>query len=146
MGRIVRLVEAAAGEVLDVLGAPVIVRADPAMVGLLLIDHTVPPGYAVPRHVHDREDECFHVLSGVLTFDTPDGLREAGPGATALLPAGLPHGFRNAGPAPARCLIVVTPGDQAVAMFRALDRAAKAGPPAPEQVGAICAEHGVRFV
>ena len=62
-----------------------------------------------------------------------------------VLPAGLRHGFRNAGPDPAQCLVIVTPGVQAAAMFRQLDRASHAGPLAPEQVVAIFAAHGVRM-
>ena len=143
--RQIRLVAAGEGEVLDVLGAPMVVKADPATMGLLLVEHAVPPGYGVPPHVHDAEDEVFQVLSGTLTFVTDDGEVRGGAGTTMLLPAGMRHGFRNEGPAPAHCLIMVTPGVQAVALFRHLDRAGRAGPLAPEQVGAICAQYGVRI-
>jgi len=143
--RAIRLVAAGAGEVLDVLGAPMVVKADPATMGLLLVEHEVPPGYAVPPHVHDAEDEVFQVLAGTLTFVTDAGEARGGPGATMLLPAGIRHGFRNEGPEPAQCLVMVTPGVQAAALFRHLDRAGRAGPLVPEQVGAICAQYGVRI-
>jgi len=84
--RAIRLVAAGAGEVLDVLGAPMVVKADPATMGLLLVEHEVPPGYAVPPHVHDAEDEVFQVLAGTLTFVTDAGEARGGPGATMLLP------------------------------------------------------------
>lgn len=143
--RAIRLMEGGAGEVLDVLGAPMVVKADPSTMGLLLVEHAVPPGYFVPPHVHETEDEVFHVISGTLTFTTDAGEARGGPGASMILPAGLRHGFRNEGPAPVQCLVMVTPGIQAAEMFRHLDRAGRAGPLAPEQVGAICAAYGVRM-
>ncbi len=38
-------------EVLDVFGATMVVKADPAALGLLLGEHVVPPGFFVPSRV-----------------------------------------------------------------------------------------------
>src|SRR5438132_14241337 len=35
---------------------------------LALLDQTMPPGYAVPRHIHINEDEAWYVLEGSMTF------------------------------------------------------------------------------
>ncbi|MBX9698106.1 MAG: cupin domain-containing protein [Acetobacteraceae bacterium] len=143
--RAIRTVAAFAGESWNVLGAPMVVKADPAEVGALVVDHVIPPGYGVPPHVHDGDDEIFHILSGTLTFVTPDGEWAGGPAGSAVLPSGIRHGFRNDGTEPVHCLVIVTPGVQAAEMFRHFDRAAREGTLAPEQIGAIAAQYGVRM-
>lgn len=130
------------GERLSVLGAPMLVKSDAAGAAVFLADHTVPPGYGVPPHIHDGEDEVFYILEGELTLVSTAGETKARPGSTAVLPRGAMHGFRNDGEAPARFLVIAADGRQAMAMFRALDKLAA---PTPESVGAICAAHGVRF-
>lgn len=130
------------GERLSVLGAPMLVKSDAAGAAVFLADHTVPPGYGVPPHIHAGEDELFYILEGELTLLSAQGEAKARPGDTAVLPRGAVHGFRNDGAAPVRMLVVAADGRQAMAMFRALDRLAA---PTPESVGAVCAAHGVRF-
>lgn len=69
----------------------------------------VPPGGGPPPHVHSREEECFFVLDGEITF-TVDGERiVAVAGAFANMPVGTPHSFRNESGQPARMLISVAP-------------------------------------
>jgi uncharacterized cupin superfamily protein len=130
------------GETLSVLGAPMLVKSDAAAAAVFLADHTVPPGYGVPPHIHDGEDEVFYILDGELTLVSAAGEAKARPGDTAVLPRGAMHGFRNDSAAPVRFLVIGADGRQAMAMFRALD---KLPAPTPESVGAVCAAHGVRF-
>lgn len=130
------------GERLSVLGAPMLVKSDATRAALFLADHTVPPGYGVPPHIHDDEDELFYILEGELTLLSAQGEARARAGDTVVLPRGAMHGFRNDGTAPLRMLVVAADGHKAMAMFRALDRLAA---PTPESVGATCAAHGVRF-
>lgn len=130
------------GERLSVLGAPMLVKSDAAGLAVFLADHEVPPGYGVPPHIHDGEDELFYILEGELTLLGAQGEMKARRGDTAALPRGAMHGFRNDGAVPVRMLVVAADGRQAMAMFRALDRLAA---PTPESVGAVCAAHGVRF-
>lgn len=132
----------AEGEMLSVLGAPMLVKSDAGRAAVFLADHTVPAGYGVPPHIHDGEDEVFYILEGELTLVSARGEMKARPGDTAVLPRGAMHGFRNDTAAPVRFLVVAADGRQAMAMFRALDRLAV---PTPESVGATCAAHGVRF-
>jgi mannose-6-phosphate isomerase-like protein (cupin superfamily) len=62
-----------------------------------------------PVHIHHKTDEGFYVLEGKFGF-LVDGLAtHAGPGTHVLAPRGHPHTFWNSGPAPARCLIVLSP-------------------------------------
>jgi hypothetical protein len=47
-----------------------------------------------PLHVHQVDDEVFHVLDGELTVFTELGSTTLGPGQTALAPRGVAHTFR----------------------------------------------------
>lgn len=58
-------------------------------------------------HVHNSDDEAWHVLEGALTFRYADRTETAGAGKTVFVPAGVPHTYvAGAG---ARYLIVLTP-------------------------------------
>jgi quercetin dioxygenase-like cupin family protein len=149
-GDAAQVVPPAQGEVLDVFGATMVVKADPAALGVFLVEQTVPPGYCVPPHLHEVDDELFYMLEGELTLLDASGgeAGRIGPGATARLPHGKVHGFRNDGAAPARCLVLARPGLQAAEMFRHFDRAGRAAGAAglaPPEIVAICAQYGVRM-
>ncbi len=60
-----------------------------------------------PLHVHHVDDEAWHVISGALRFRFEDRELVADAGSTVLVPAGVPHTFGNAGPAPSRFLMIV---------------------------------------
>jgi mannose-6-phosphate isomerase-like protein (cupin superfamily) len=60
-----------------------------------------------PLHVHHRDDEAWHVISGALRFRFGDREVTVDAGATVLVPAGVAHTFANAGPEPTRYLIVM---------------------------------------
>lgn len=58
-------------------------------------------------HVHNADDEAWHVLEGVLSFRFGDGrVVEAGPGSSVFVPAGVPHTYVAD---EARYLVVLTP-------------------------------------
>ena len=58
-------------------------------------------------HVHNSDDEAWHVLAGELIFRYADRTETAGPGATVFVPAGVAHTY-TAG-SEARYLIILTP-------------------------------------
>lgn len=135
------------GEALQVFGAAIVVKADPALFGVFIGEHLIPPGYMVPPHVHAAEDELFYMLAGELTVLGPDGVQRLRPGETAHLPAGSRHGFRNDTGETVRFLVVARPGLQAVEMFRHFDRAGRAAPGGltPPEIVAICGQYGVQM-
>jgi mannose-6-phosphate isomerase-like protein (cupin superfamily) len=144
----VALVPGDAGEALDIFGLGLVVKVEPEAGGLFLAEHSIPPGLGVPLHVHAVDEEVFVIRSGTLTLLGVEGRHMVGPGTTVLLPRGVAHGFRNDGDTPVSMLVILTPGAGAASMFRALHRVTRsAGPggPAPAEIGAICAAHGVRF-
>jgi quercetin dioxygenase-like cupin family protein len=58
-------------------------------------------------HVHDEDDEAWHVLDGTIEFHFAHDRRETvGPGATVFVPAGVAHTYVAADDA--RYLIVLT--------------------------------------
>ncbi|QQS11439.1 MAG: cupin domain-containing protein [Rhodospirillales bacterium] len=142
-----RLAGPADGERLDVLGAAMIVKTDPGGDGVFVADHSVPPGYFVPPHAHDDDDETLMVVDGALTLLGPAGSVVAGAGSCAHLPRGSVHGFRNDTSSPVRVLVIARPGLQAAEMFRHLDRAGRAAPGGltPPEIGDICGQYGVRM-
>lgn len=74
-----------------------------------IIEGLALPMAGTPLHTH-REDEVFHILEGVLTFDVGGERFEARPGMLVVVPRGMPHAWRNFGDKPARSMVVFTPG------------------------------------
>src|SRR5262245_37362281 len=62
-----------------------------------------------PLHRHDF-DETFYVLEGELTFRLGDDLVTRRGGELAFAPGGVAHTYANLSGAPARALLVITPG------------------------------------
>lgn len=66
------------------------------------------PDGRVGAHVHSYE-ESFHVLSGTVILDVPDGSYLLEEGDYGLLPTGVPHAWRGAGDTPARWADMLAP-------------------------------------
>jgi mannose-6-phosphate isomerase-like protein (cupin superfamily) len=77
-----------------------------------------------PLHVHHADDEAWHVVSGALRFRFTDEEVIARAGATALVPAGVPHTFGNAGPEPSRYIIILPARlDEMISLLHETDQA-----------------------
>ncbi|HSI02220.1 MAG TPA: cupin domain-containing protein [Reyranella sp.] len=134
-------------ETLNALGAPMMVKSDGHGVAMFLADHPVPPGYFVPPHRHDSDDELLFVVEGELTLIGEAGETRSGPGSCATFVRGVLHGFRNDTSSTVRLVVAATPGVQAVEMFRHFDRAAQeaGGSLSPSDIVAIAVQYGVSF-
>ena len=101
------------------LGLPTILRATRQTTNgaFGLVENLMPPGFASPYHTHHLEDEAFYVLEGEMAFVCDGTWTIAGPGTYVFGPRNIPHGFKVLGDAPARMLLLCTPGgfDQFVA-------------------------------
>jgi quercetin dioxygenase-like cupin family protein len=75
-----------------------------------LFEDSMVRGKATPLHLHPNEDETFYVLEGELTFQLRDELLTARPGSIVFAPRDVPHTLANRTDAPARYLLVCTPG------------------------------------
>lgn len=75
-----------------------------------VLELVLPPGAGAPLHVHQREDEVFYVIDGVVEIRHGGQTYSAEAGAVIVLPKGEPHAFRNPGETPNRILITAIPG------------------------------------
>ena len=75
-----------------------------------IVDSVSPPQSGPPRHVHEREDEIFIVLTGRCLFWLEGESFERGAGETAFIPRGREHTFKVVSAEPSRHLIILTPG------------------------------------
>jgi quercetin dioxygenase-like cupin family protein len=88
----------------------VLLRSEESGGEVAVVENRVPPHWeGPPLHRHDF-DEAFYVLDGDLTFQLGDELLTAGRGQFAFARGGVVHTLANLSDAPARYLLVITPG------------------------------------
>jgi quercetin dioxygenase-like cupin family protein len=94
------------------LGLPTHLRATAQTTngGFGLVENVMPPGFASPYHTHQREDEAFYVVDGDMAFVCDGQWTIASPGTFVFGPRNLAHGFKVLGDAPARMLLLCSPG------------------------------------
>jgi quercetin dioxygenase-like cupin family protein len=71
---------------------------------------TIAPKSGPPIHIHQTEDEFFHVVSGEFKVKLGDRTMSAPAQSVIFVPRGTPHAFVNAGTEPGVLLAGVTPG------------------------------------
>ena len=74
-----------------------------------LLEVSLAPGMAVPRHAHTREDEVYFVLAGELEATVGGETYVLRPGDTLLAPRDIPHELRNSGNTTNHYLLVFSP-------------------------------------
>ena len=109
-----------------------------------IVDSVSPAGSGPPRHVHEREDETFVLLSGECEFWLEGQTFTKRAGETAFIPRGREHTFRVVGSEPSRHLIILTPGGFE-GFFAAMAQGRFRIPEDMEQVAASAAQHNLRF-
>ncbi|MBD2715250.1 cupin domain-containing protein [Microvirga sp. STR05] len=141
-----KILEAEAGVQLVVIGdhQRILLTGKDTNQQFTLIEQLNQPGTGVPRHVHSREDEVFHVQEGEVEFEVDDNVQVLQAGELAYVPRGVPHSFKVVGNAPARVLLSIFPAD-IEDMFHELAQLPP-GPPEFAQVAEICAEYGIHFL
>jgi quercetin dioxygenase-like cupin family protein len=94
------------------LGLPTILRATAQKTdgAYGLVESVMPPGFASPYHTHHVEDEAFYVIEGAMAFVCGGNWVRAKAGTFVFGPRGIAHGFKVVGDAPARMLLLCTPG------------------------------------
>ena len=141
-----KLVSAAGGTALNVLGDHVLVKltGQDTNAQFALTEQVNQPGTGLPLHLHTREDETFLVLEGRVEFVVGTDMSIVEAGGLAYAPRGTAHSFRVVSDTPARMLIHVSPAGLEN-MFQELSQM-PAGPPDMAQVTAICGHYGVSFL
>lgn len=119
--------DAPGGERLTFGGGMVLIKA--ATPGLTVWEE-LPPLLDTPLHVHEREDELFHILEGEHVFECGHDRFEVGPGDFLFLPRGVPHTHRRVVPGAGRFLVMTSPGgfDGFFKMLADADHAGTLGP------------------
>ncbi len=120
-----------------------------------VLRHWAPFGDSPPLHVHETEDEVFHVLEGTFRFRVGKSDHEISAGETLLAPKGVAHSYYVESIDGGSWMTFTTPGDFEN-LVREIGRKAEneglppaIDHPAPEQVKALeeaCARHRIRIV
>jgi mannose-6-phosphate isomerase-like protein (cupin superfamily) len=135
-------VDAASGERLVFGGGTVLIKAaTPA----LTVWEELPPLLDTPLHVHEREDELFHILEGEHVFECGSDRFEVGPGDFLALPRGVPHAHRRVVPGAGRFLVVTAPGGFD-GFFRTLADADRRGTLGPETYAQASLLYGITWL
>ena len=89
------------------MNASILLRTD----ALGVVEVSVPSGWPGPPLHHHAFAEAFYVLEGALTFQLGDERESSrGPGEFVFAPGGAIHTLANFSGAPARYLLLCTPG------------------------------------
>lgn len=102
-----------AGEPLSFVGISTVIKVTSEQSGgaYSLIESTVSPRFqGFQPHVHRRMTEAFYVLEGALSFRLGAQTITATPGSFVLIPPGMVHTYHNPSDAPARYLLIMSPG------------------------------------
>ena len=109
-----------------------------------LIEQYNEPGMEIPLHVHQDEDEIFHVLEGELEIQVGSELKTLKAGDLGFCPRGIPHSWKVVGEHKAKVLLSVFPSGIEL-MFKEFAKFPP-GPPNFEKVAEICAKYNIKFV
>jgi quercetin dioxygenase-like cupin family protein len=95
-------------------------------------------------HIHERDDEAFYVVSGLMRLYDGDKVSETGAGSFVLGEKNRPHAFKAVGDEPLRVLQLHWPSG--FEKFVADASAMPPGPPDPELLTELAARQGIRVV
>lgn len=141
-----KIVKNNAGHKLNVIGDNQVIKltAKDTNGQFSLIEQNNSPGIGIPPHVHENEDEVFHVLTGKVEMTVGQESTTLGAGDIIFCPKGIPHSWRVVGEENARAMLSIFPAGLEK-MFEELSKL-PAGPPDLEKVGEICGKYKLRFV
>jgi quercetin dioxygenase-like cupin family protein len=106
----------------------------------------LPPAWnGPPPHVHRAYDEAFYVIDGTVAFSLNGDTRECSVGSFVFIPRDVAHGFNNLSDAPAKILVITSPG--AIRLVEDVyDLLGREGPPDFEAMTAVYARHRSEIV
>ena len=102
----------------------------------------------VPPHIHSREDEIFHVLSGEFEITIGDTTVCATSGDTVFAPRDVIHTWRCVSEEGGRMIGFITPGANFEAFITQVSaqKIAPADPAGLEKMLALSAQHGITML
>lgn len=113
-----------------------------------VVEHPIEAGaLAAPPHTHTNEDEYSLVLEGEIGVLIGGEEFQAGPGAYALKPRGVPHTFWNPGPGSARIVEIISPAgfERYFDEIAEVISAAAGGEPDFARISEIAGRYGLIF-
>jgi quercetin dioxygenase-like cupin family protein len=139
-----------AGQVVDLLGCTLTFKAVSSTTGgaYSLVDCVAVPGAGTPPHIQHEDDEAFLVLDGTFEIVLGEAAAQYTAGDYVFVPRGTVHAFRNAGTAPARMLIVNSPGGLHERFFAecGVPAGSDAAAPGFEEILASAARYGIEIL
>ena len=105
----------------------------------------VAPHGGPPLHVHHRQEETIHVLSGRFKVRVGDEEAVLEKGGFVFMPSGLPHAFLNLTDAPGEVVVVYTPGG-GHRFYEELGPLTRNGSPDRATVAAVFEKHGMTLL
>lgn len=134
------------GKSLNVLGDSQTIKITGKDTGGLftIVENYNEPGIGIPMHVHENEDEIFHIIEGEMEFETQGETTILKKGDLIFLPRKIPHAFRVVGTQKAKAVVTIMPSG-IEEMFEALSEL-PAGPPDFQKVTEICNSYGIHFL
>ncbi len=141
-----KIVKNNAGQKLNVMGDNQVIKLSSSDTNgqFTLIEQNNDPGMGIPPHVHENEDEVFHVLTGKVQMIIGKESTTLSAGDMIFCPKGIPHSWKVVGEEKAKAMLSIFPGGLE-GMFKELSEL-PAGPPDLEKVGEICSKYKLRFV
>jgi len=130
------------GERLEFAGGTILIKATSPDFSIW---EELPPLLDTPVHVHEREDELFHILEGEHVFECGDDRFEVKPGDFLVLPRRVPHAHRRVVPGVGRFLVMTCPGGFE-GFFRMLADAERTGSLGPATYAEASARYGISWL
>lgn len=109
-----------------------------------LVEGIMPKDSVVPVHIHELEDEIFHVLEGSVELILGDKTIKGKKGDIIYLPRGIKHGIKTLGDKTAKVLNYVIPGKNFEEFFTKMNAIGLNA--SVEEKAKIGSEHGIRFL
>lgn len=100
-----------------------------------------PPGTFVPRHVHDTQDEFFHIVEGTMVFELNGEEITGGPGTHVTAPMKVPHAIYNRSDNPVTALVLISPTRRFYEYMQKID-----GMTDRDEMARLAAAHEVPFL
>lgn len=102
------------------------------------------PNTQIPMHIHQNEDEVYHLLQGEVEFTVGDKKSVLKSGDIIYLPRNIPHMWKVVGTVNAKVYLNIFPAGLEN-MFEELNKL-PAGPPDFVKVSEICERYGIKIV
>jgi uncharacterized cupin superfamily protein len=107
-----KVAKAGEGKNLNLLGNAITIKISrkQSLGSYFVFECLSPPGFGVPSHVHEREDELVYVIEGEYSVLIGNQKLKANPGDYIFFPRNVVHAFQNTGIKAGRLLFTVVPG------------------------------------